>query len=87
MSSIDEEKIKKLNDINFGVKHLTEMCDYAMAHQLDYSARIDVALNVPGAIIGYNRCNLPVDVRDILACLLLEKEELEKVKAGIFDLA
>lgn len=41
MSSIDEEKIKKLNDINFSVKHLTDMCDYAMEHQLGYSAKND----------------------------------------------
>lgn len=79
---MDEKKIKKLNDINYTVMHLTEMRDYAKAHKLDYSAEINVTLNERGALIGYNKANLPVDVRDILACLLLEKEELENEIKG-----
>ena len=79
---MDEEKIDKLNRINYGIKHLTELCDYAMNHQLDYSAKIDVSLIVPAPINRFNNCNLPIDVRDILACLLLEKEELENEIKG-----
>lgn len=79
---MDEEKIDKLNRINFSIKHVTEMCDYAMSHNLDYSAWIDLHLNVPRDISNCNKYNLEVDVRDILACLLLEKEELENEIKG-----
>lgn len=41
-----------------------------------------MTLNTPGTIDRYNRYNLPVDVRDILACALLEKEELENEIKG-----
>lgn len=76
---MDEKKIDKLNKINFGIKHLTDLCDYAMEHELDYSAKIDIYLNSSSTMYRYN---IPVDVRDILACLLLEKEELENEIKG-----
>ena len=76
---MDEKKIDKLNKINFGIKHLTDLCDYVMEHELDYSAKIDIYLNSSSTMY---RCNIPVDVRDILACLLLEKEELENEIKG-----
>lgn len=79
---MDEKKIDKLNKINFGIKHLTDLCDYAMEHELDYSAKIDICLNVPSTVYGRSKCNIPVDVRDMLACLLLEKEELENEIKG-----
>lgn len=66
----------------FGIKQLKDLCDYAMTHKLDYSATIDVSLNVPAPINRFNKRNLPIDVRDILACLLLEKEELENEIKG-----
>lgn len=74
---MDEEKIKKLNDINYTIRHLTDMCDYARSYKLDYSAEIDVSLNVPSLLTGCAKRCLSVDVRDILACALIEKEELE----------
>lgn len=79
---MDEEKIKKLNDINYTIKHLTDMCDYAKSHKLDYSAEIDVSLNVPSSLTGCAKRYLSVDVRDILACALIEKEELENEIKG-----
>ena len=79
---MDEEKIKKLNNINYAIKHLTDMCEYAMEHELDYSAKIDIELNVPNTVRRCGKCNIPIDVRDILACLLLEKEELENEIKG-----
>lgn len=79
---MDEKKINKLNKINFGIKHLTDLCDYAIEHELDYSANIDICLNSSSTAYRCSRCNIPIDVRDILACLLLEKEELENEIKG-----
>ena len=77
MSSIDEEKIRKLNRINNDVKTAKHMCDALKKYSGNnkYTVRIDIYYES----CGFHTCESisRVDSRAILASLLIQKEELE----------
>ena len=83
MSSIDEEKIRKLNRINNDVKIAKRICDNLKKYSEDnkYTVKIDVYYKSCGSSV-YESIN-GIDARAILASLLIQKEELENEIKGV----
>lgn len=82
MSSIDEEKIRKLNRINNDVKIAKHICDNLKKYSGDnkYAVKIDIYYKS----CGFHTCESinGIDARAILASLLIQKEELENEIKG-----
>lgn len=82
MSSIDEEKIRKLNRINNDVKTAKHMCDALKKYSGNnkYTIKIDIYYES----CGFHTCDSisEIDARAILASLLIQKEELENEIKG-----
>ncbi len=82
MSSIDEGKIKKLNRINTNVNIAKNICDELEKYSGNnkYTVRINIYYKPYDSSV-YESIN-GVDVRAILASLLIQKEELENEIKG-----
>ena len=80
MSSIDEEKIEKLNDINNSIKRVKRMCDEIKSVKASYDVMIDI--RHPNNPFTDAYMIKPIDIRMILIFLLIQKEELENEIKG-----